>query len=296
MADRPDRDPTVPGALIDARSLRARLGAKDLRILDCRHDLAKPQLGHEQYLQAHIPDAVFAHLDHDLSGPKDGSNGRHPLPDPEVLSSRLRSWGVDSASHVVAYDASEGSFAARAWWLLRWLGHARVSVLDGGWQAWLAAGGPASTAVPTPPAGDFAARPSLERVATAPAVLAQVLAPRPQALLLDARAPDRYEGRNETIDPVAGHIPGAVNRFWKWNLEADGRFKPPAALRAEYERLLEGRAPEQVTVQCGSGVTACHDLLALHVAGLAGAALYAGSWSQWIADRSRPVAVGPAPR
>jgi len=285
-----------PDGLIDVSALRALLGTPGLCLIDCRHDLARPALGREQYAQGHLPGAVFAHLDEDLSGPKDGSNGRHPLPDPAALVARLRSWGVDSSSQVVAYDASEGSFAARAWWLLRWLGHAKVSVLDTGWPGWLAAGAPTSVDVPAPRTGDFSLRPSLARVAAVEDVLAQTVAAQSPALLLDARAPDRYEGRNETIDPVAGHIPGAVNRFWKRNLEDDGRFKPAATLRAEYEALLQGRAPAQVTVQCGSGVTACHDLLALHLAGLDGAALFPGSWSQWVADPARPVAVGAAPR
>lgn len=284
-------------AIIDVASLRQILARPALCILDCRHDLAQPDLGQEQYRQGHIPGAVFAHLDRDLCGTKTGRNGRHPLPDPSALASRLRFWGVGTSSQVVAYDASEGSYAARAWWLLRWLGHPNVAVLDGGWPAWIAAGGPASDQEPPPGAGDFTVRPSLQAIVGIDAVAAQSAnaAPGSPALLLDARAPDRYEGRNESVDPVAGHIPGAVNRFWKQNLGPDGRFKQPAQLRSEYAAILGGRAPGQVSVQCGSGVTACHDLLAMHLAGLRGAALFAGSWSQWIAEPSRPVKLGPTP-
>jgi thiosulfate/3-mercaptopyruvate sulfurtransferase len=286
--------------LIDVTALRALLGRPDVCILDCRHDLARPESGLEQYRQSHVPGAVFVHLDRDLSGPKTGGNGRHPLPEPQALAARFRAWGVGNDTQVVAYDASEGSFAARAWWLLRWLGHERVSVLDGGWTAWVAAGFPTRTDEPVRPPGDFSVRPSRQRVVGLEDVLpiARQAAARgtpARAMLLDARAPDRYEGRNETIDPAAGHIPGAINRFWKNNLDAQGRFKTPVQLRAEYDAILAGRPAQQVIVQCGSGVTACHDLLALHLAGLPGAALFPGSWSQWVADPSRPIAVGPAP-
>jgi thiosulfate/3-mercaptopyruvate sulfurtransferase len=282
--------------LIDVHALRALIGRPELRVLDCRHDLARPELGSEQYGQGHIPGAVFAHLDRDLSGRKDGQNGRHPLPDPTALARRLRAWGVGSSSFVVAYDASEGSYAARAWWLLRWLGHERVAVLDGGWPAWIAAGAPVETSAPHHAPGDFAMRPSRQPTVSLDAMTAWAGARQSGTrLVLDARAPERYEGRNETIDPAAGHIPGAHNRFWKHNVDAQGRFKPAEALREEYAGLLDGCPPASAVVYCGSGVTACHDLLALHVAGLDGAALYPGSWSQWVADDSRPVAVGPDP-
>jgi thiosulfate/3-mercaptopyruvate sulfurtransferase len=292
----PPQDGGFPDGVIGCAQLRTLLGSADLVILDCRHDLAQPEWGRQQYRLSHIPGALFAHLDHDLAGDRTGSNGRHPLPDPETLAARLRSWGVGPATRVVVYDASEGAYAARAWWLLRWLGHAQVAVLDGGWTAWLAAALPVDDTVPAPRPGDFRIGTSLQAVAGVAAVLTHAQAAAAPArlptLLLDARAPDRFAGRNETIDPVAGHIPGAVNRFWKQNLDAQGRFKSGALLRAEYTALLDGRPPQQVIVQCGSGVTACHDALALHLAGLPGAALYPGSWSQWIADPSRPVANG----
>lgn len=284
-----------PHDLIDAPTLAGLLGSTGLCILDCRHDLARPDLGREQYLQAHIPGAVFASLDEDLSGAKSADTGRHPLPSPLKLLERLRAWGARADSTIVAYDASEGSFAARAWWLVRWLGHADVLVLDGGWQGWVAAGLPVSRDVPEPTPGDIIARPRLARAIDVDTVLALSRQELGHALLVDARSPDRYEGRNETFDPVGGHIPGAVNRFWRLNLRADGHFKAPETLRAEYEALMHGYAPAQVIFQCGSGVSACHNILAMHVAGLPGAALFPGSWSQWVADPLRPVAVGPEP-
>jgi len=288
--------------VVDPAALHAMLGANDLCILDCRFDLAQPDLGQEQFTQGHIARAQYVSLDRDLSGPKTGSNGRHPLPDRSALAQRCAAWGIGPGTQVVVYDASDGSYAARAWWLLRWLGHAAVAVLDGGWPAWLAAGYAVSRdSAPVRPARFVAGR-TLQTVAElasvqayAAAALAGRAAPASGALVLDARAPDRYEGRNETLDPVGGHIPGAHNRFWKLNLDTRGRFKPGAQLRAEYTALLGARAPAEVILQCGSGVTACHDALALHLAGLQGAALFPGSWSQWVADPARPVATGPAP-
>jgi len=282
--------------LIDVARLHSLLGEPDLCILDCRHDLARPLAGREQYSQGHIPGAVFASLDDDLAGARTADSGRHPLPERAALVARLQAWGARKGGRIVVYDASEGSYAARAWWLLRWLGHERVAVLDGGWPAWIAAGGPISHALPPAAQGDFTERPSLQAVRS----LAQVVvlaesassSAAPAGVLIDARAPDRYAGLNETVDPVAGHIPGARNRFWRLNLGPDGRFKPAAQLRQEYEELLQGRSASELTAQCGSGVTACHDLLALQVAGLPGAALFPGSWSQWITDPSRPVVTG----
>ncbi len=291
----------APGwdGLVAPEALHGALAGARVCLLDCRFDLAQPALGEQQYRQGHLPGAHFAHLDRDLAGRKTGANGRHPLPDRTALAARCSAWGIDADTPVVAYDASDGSFAARAWWLLRWLGHARVAVLDGGWPAWVAAGLPVSRDVPPPQQGAFALRAPLQAVAGIDAVLAASRAAAAHgaapALLLDARAPDRYAGSNEAIDPVAGHIPGAVNRFWKSNLDAQGRFKPPAQLRGEYAALLQERAPDRVILQCGSGVTACHDALALHLAGLDGAALFPGSWSQWVADPARPIALGPAP-
>ncbi len=283
--------------LIDPVSLRMILGKPFVRLIDCRHDLVQPDLGQEQYRKGHIPGAVFAHLDRDLSGTKTGTNGRHPLPERLELVARMRSWGVNTTSQVVVYDASEGCYAARAWWLLRWLGHSKVAVLDGGWPAWIAAGGATSKLVESAPqAGNFQARPALETIVSVETVAewSRSAQSTSQNLLIDARSPDRYEGRNETIDSVAGHIPGAINHFWKQNLTPEGRFKASAQLRSEYVALLAGRSPQSVAIQCGSGVIACHDLLAMHLAGLQGAALFPGSWSQWIADASRPIKTGPS--
>jgi thiosulfate/3-mercaptopyruvate sulfurtransferase len=279
-------------ALVSIDELKSRLSDPDWCVLDCRHDLMDVELGRRQYAQGHVPGAQFAGIDDDLSGPKTGTNGRHPLPDRGQLAAKFAAWGIGSDTQIVAYDASGGQFAVRLWWLARWLGHARVAVLDGGWPSWLAATGLASVEPAARPSARFLAGDSLEGVVSAHE-LQRLLADR-GALLLDARAPERYEGRVEPIDPVPGHIPGAVNRFWQANL-ADGRFKPAAQLRAEYEQLLAGRSPSQLVAQCGSGVTACHHLLAMHLAGFAGARLYPGSWSEWIADPSRPVATGAQP-
>lgn len=278
--------------LVTVSELQAHLADAGWCVIDCRHDLMDVELGRRQYAQGHVPGAQFASVDDDLSGPKSGSNGRHPLPERAQLAAKFRAWGISNDTQIVAYDASGGQFAVRLWWLARWLGHDRVALLDGGWPLWLAETGHSSTESPARQPGTLTAGDSLERVVSA-GELQRQLADR-SVLLVDARAPERYEGRIEPIDPVAGHIPGALNRFWQANL-ADGRFKPAAQLRAEFEQLLAGRSPSQLVAQCGSGVTACHHLLAMHVAGLTGARLYAGSWSEWIADPSRPVARGTEP-
>ncbi len=282
---------------MDAASLIAHLDSAHPRILDCRHDLAHPELGHDQYRQGHILGAVFAHLDRDLSGRREAHTGRHPLPARDELASKIRSWGIDPGMQVVVYDANEGSYAARAWWLLRWMGHSKVALLDGGWQAWIGAGGPTSTEESSYAPGGFTAGPALQTVSNLEDVMSisHEAVPSARRVIVDARASDRYEGRNESIDPVAGHIPGALNRPWKQNLGEAGRFKSPAQLRQEFSALLGGRAARDVTMQCGSGVTACHNLLALHVAGLDGASLYPGSWSQWICDPARPISTGASP-
>jgi thiosulfate/3-mercaptopyruvate sulfurtransferase len=258
-------------------------------VLDCRHDLASPQAGGAAYDAGHIPGALFAALDDDLADharAADGSlRGRHPLPAIDAFIATLRRWGVNDDSQVVAYDAQGGMFAARLWWMLRWAGHEAVAVLDGGLPAWTALGQPLATAVPSPAPGNLTQRPSLVRTVGAGDILAQ-----PQLKVLDARAPDRFRGENETLDPVGGHIPGAANRFFKDNLLPDGRFKPAAQLRSELSALVAD--PASAVMQCGSGVTACHNLLALEVAGLPGAALYPGSWSEWCSEPSRPVATG----
>ncbi len=257
-------------------------------ICDCRHDLADTGAGRRAYLETHIPGARFVHLDEDLSAPKTGHNGRHPLPDADRFAQRLGELGIANGTQVVGYDASGGYYAARLWWMLRWLGHESVAVLDGGWDAWVEAGNPVTAESPAIKPARFVARRQPGLALDAAAVAATLGKPRP--LLLDARSPDRYRGENETLDPVAGHIPGAVNRFFKNNLAADGRFKPADTLKEEFAALLVAVPPQDIVHYCGSGVTACHNLLAMEIAGLAGSRLYPGSWSEWCSDRSRPIA------
>ncbi|MBK4736515.1 sulfurtransferase [Noviherbaspirillum pedocola] len=274
--------------LIVADELASHLQDPRWILLDCRHDLANPDAGRAAFHAGHIPGAQFAHLDTDLadlSPAPDGSfRGRHPLPEIDAFVATLRRWGVNADSQVVAYDAHGGMFAARLWWMLRWVGHEAVAVLDGGLPAWQAAGLPLSTEEVKRPSGNIERRPALVSTVGAKDILHGGLK------LVDARAPDRFRGENETLDPVGGHIPGAANRFFKNNLQADGRFKPADQLRSEWSALLPSM--EGAVMQCGSGVTACHNLLALEVAGLPGAALYPGSWSEWCADPARPVAAG----
>jgi thiosulfate/3-mercaptopyruvate sulfurtransferase len=278
--------------LISAAELAQHLSDPDWIILDCRHDLGNPQTGQEAYNAGHIPHARFAHLDRDLSDKSPGPNGefrgRHPLPEREVFLETLRNWGINSDSQVVAYDAQGGMFAARLWWMLRWAGHESVAVLDGGLPAWLAQGGTLSTDVARRAAGNITLRPPLTKTVDASAILTSLA--RRDRTVIDARAPDRFRGENETLDPIGGHIPGAKNRFFKDNLSAEGRFKPAEELRSEFSGLIED--PQSAIMQCGSGVTACHNLLAAEIAGLRGAALYPGSWSEWCSDASRPVAKG----
>ena len=278
--------------LVSVPELRQHLFDRDWCVIDCRHDLMDHGAGFKAYRAGHIPGATFASVEQDLSGTKTGRNGRHPLPDRAALAAIFRAWGIDNDTQIVAYDANGGSFAARLWWLARWLGHAKVALLDGGWRAWLAATQWSSVEAPARPPGRFEARAALVHVIDAAQM--QALRSDPSLLLVDVRAPERYRGEQEPLDPVAGHIPGAVNRFWQANLSspAEATFKPARELRAELDQLRDGRAPNQIVTYCGSGVTACHLLLALELAGLPGAALYAGSWSEWVADRSRPVATG----
>lgn len=275
--------------LIGVHDLAPHLSDSGWCVFDCRHDLTNRDFGRRVYAEAHLPGATFLHLDQDLSGPMTGMNGRHPLPDPEQLARRLAACGVNNNTQIVAYDDAGGMFAARLWWLARWLGHNRVAVLDGGLQAWSAAGQPLTSAVTQPQAGNF--RPALTPL-WVDAAYVEAHLEHPEMTLIDARSPDRFRGENETLDPVGGHIPGALNRFFKDNLGTDGRFKAPSRLRDEFTPLLHGRPATEVVQQCGSGVTACHNVLAMELAGLNGSRLYAGSWSEWCANPSRPVATG----
>jgi thiosulfate/3-mercaptopyruvate sulfurtransferase len=276
-------------ALVDTETLAQHLADRDWVVFDCRYDLMSPERGRTEYAESHIPGARFLHLDEDLSAPKTGRNGRHPLPDPERLMNKLGDAGVDSRKQVVAYDAQGGMAAARLWWLLRWLGHLPVAVLDGGWTRWLAEGRPQTAEITRPQSARFSGKARNNWVG-ADFVRAQL--EDKAMVLLDGRAPDRYRGQNEIIDPVGGRIPGALNRFYRDNLDASGRFKVPEVLKEEFRSTLGPTNPEDVVNYCGSGVSACHNLLAMEVAGLRGARLYPGSWSEWSADPSRPVASG----
>jgi thiosulfate/3-mercaptopyruvate sulfurtransferase len=284
--------------LISAQQLAA-LPARTV-IVDCRHDLMQADAGRLAYQAGHLPGALFADMEHDLADHTPATDGRfkgrHPLPQRAAWLATLARWGVDNDTQVVAYDAHGGMFAARLWWMLRWVGHEASAVLDGGVPAWQQAGYALSSAVdaaekPSTP-GNITDKPSLVKTVDADALLLDIVThPLPEArknAVVDARAPDRFRGENETLDPVGGHIPGAKNRFFKENLQPDGRFKPAADLRAEWQQIIA--APQQSVMQCGSGVTACHNLLALEIAGLPGAALYPGSWSEWCSDPTRPVA------
>ena len=275
----------LPGVLVSADDVAAH---PEWRVFDCRHDLKNTGYGRQVYARGHIPGALFLHLDDDLSGVKTGSNGRHPLPEVAAFARRMSDCGVGDDVQVVAYDNEGGIFASRLWWMLRWLGHERVAVLDGGLAGWKRGKRPLEEAAPVVAPREFVARPRDLSVSTA-----QVLADLnpPSMLILDARSPERFRGENETLDPVGGHIPGAVNRFYFDNLDDAGcYFKPAGELRAEFDAILGGRPASVVVQQCGSGVTACHNLLAMELAGLPGSRLYPGSWSEWCADPSRPVA------
>src|SRR6267154_3452032 len=276
-------------ALVSAEILAQRLDDPDWVVFDCRHDLTDPTRGRAEYSASHIPGARFLHLDEDLSSPKTGRNGRHPLPDPQVLMEKLGRAGVDSRKQVVAYDAQGDLVAARLWWLLRWLGHLPVAVLDGGWNHWISEGRAQTAEVPQPQPTRFSGKANPNWVG-ADFVRARLY--DPGTVLVDARAPDRFRGQNETLDPVGGRIPGAYNRYFRDNLDASGRFKTPEVLREEFGAVLGLSGAENVVSYCGSGVSACHNLLAMEVAGLRGARLYPGSWSEWCADPSRPVESG----
>jgi thiosulfate/3-mercaptopyruvate sulfurtransferase len=273
--------------LVSASDLAAHINDPKWVVVDCRHDLMNLAAGRDAYNGGHLPGARFADMETQLSGAKYDEHGkfrgRHPLPEQTALLDTLRSWGISADSQVVAVDAHGGMYAARLWFLLRWVGHEAVAVLDGGMQAWEALGRKLDTALPAPAPGNITLKTPLVDTVDANQVLVH-------GNIVDARAPDRFRGENETVDPVGGHIPGAQNRFFKDNLAADGRFKDAAQLRAELAPIVGDAAG--AVMQCGSGVTACHNLLALEVAGMPGAKLYPGSWSEWVADPARPVATG----
>jgi thiosulfate/3-mercaptopyruvate sulfurtransferase len=277
--------------LIEVASLQAILGDPGVVLLDCRFDLLNPEAGLQAYRAGHIPGARFADLNKDLSAPVSTDSGRHPLPDPTVLAATLERLGIGDHTQVIAYDEANGSIAARAWWLLRWLGHGSIAVLNGGLKAWIAAGGALESGGDngvgreSPSPVRFTPRVDATAVVDAEQVASSLTDPR--QVLVDARLPERFAGMVEPIDPVAGHIAGAVNHPFTRNLAADGRFLEARELRRLWDERLAGRSPDQVVAMCGSGVTACHNLLSLELAGLSGARLYAGSWSEWIKDPTR---------
>jgi thiosulfate/3-mercaptopyruvate sulfurtransferase len=278
--------------LISAAKLAQHVLDTNWLLLDCRHDLGNPDAGRTAFAAGHIPSAQFAHLDLDLSdkapGPNGEFRGRHPLPSRDAFIDTLRRWGVNQDTQVIAYDAHGGMFAARLWWMLHWVGHEAAAVLDGGLAVWQSQGATLSTLSATRVRGNLVDRTPLVTTVAVEEILSN-LSTR-ERIVIDARAADRFRGENETLDPVGGHIPGAKNRFFKDNLQADGCFKPANQLREEFGAMIV--QPEAAIMQCGSGVTACHNLLAMEVAGLGGAALYPGSWSEWCADPARPVAKG----
>jgi thiosulfate/3-mercaptopyruvate sulfurtransferase len=276
--------------IISASALARHIADSHWIIFDCRFSLADTEAGAKAYRFGHITGARYAHLDRDLSSAITDLTGRHPLPDFKSLTQKLGRWGVDNASQIVVYDDAGGAFAGRMWWLLRCLGHNRVAVLDGGIQQWRQQGYPTTTALPSIEPSSF--RTYLDDTLWLNALQVQNGLARKTIKLIDARTPERYRGEQEPIDPVAGHVPGALNRPFQLNLDASGRFKTPDELRAGFSGLIGGASPEQVVHMCGSGVTACHNLLAMEIAGLTGSRLYAGSWSEWIRNKNRPVATG----
>lgn len=282
---------TDPTTLISADALRTLLASgRPAVLIDTGFDLADVAAGERAWHEGHLPGSLYLHLDRDLSGAKTGTNGRHPLPARDVFAATLGRCGVTPQTQLIAFDRQGGVYASRLWWMLRWMGHSAAAVLDGGVAAWLASGG----TLVTDASGPTAAPPYPERPTLGATIGADALAARlGRVRLIDARAAERFRGDVEPLDTTAGHIPGALNRFFKDNLDAaSGRFKPAELLRAEFAPLLGAAGAAEVVHQCGSGVTACHNLLAMEHAGLSGSLLYAGSWSEWSADPLRPVARG----
>jgi thiosulfate/3-mercaptopyruvate sulfurtransferase len=277
--------------LIGSAELEAHISDTDWAVLDCRFELGRPEWGASAYAEGHVPNAIYAHLDRDLSSPVTSTSGRHPLPLLEAFTAALGRWGIDENVQVVAYDQNNGAYASRLWWLLRWVGHIRVAVLNGGFAAWQQTGLPVSKQPGVRQPRRFT--PNRAQAGVVSTVELEKLLAAGQLgtgarTLIDARSADRFAGQNETIDPVAGHVPGASNHPFAHNLDAQGRFLPPHLLRSKWLETLRGQAPATAIAMCGSGVTACHNLLALEAAGLPGAQLYAGSWSEWIRDAARP--------
>lgn len=275
--------------IIDTETLAVHVQNPGWVVCDCRFVLSDPAAGARAYAEGHVPGAHYVDLDHDLSGPRSETSGRHPLPDADILAQRLGAWGIDDYAQVVVYDQVGGAIAARLWWLLRWLGHEAVAVLDGGWQRWCAEQRPVTAVAPAPEARRFVPRPNPDAWLSGEEVAR--LAQGRAITLVDARSAERFRGEQEPIDPIAGHVPGALNRPCQDNLDAAGCMRTAAQLRRDFDSLLAASSAPVVHM-CGSGVTACHNLLAMEIAGLPGARLYVGSWSEWIRDPGRPVATG----
>lgn len=275
--------------LLSTESLAAHLDGSWV-VVDCRYDLKDEQWGRQQYETSHIPGAVYASLSHDLAGPRSGGNGRHPIPAPGNLEATFGRLGIAPGTQVVVYDQDIGMFASRLWWLLRYMGHESAAVLDGGWVKWIREGRPTRSGQETRPAVTFTGQPRPEMRVDVDDVKRRMQ--DLTALLVDARAPERFEGATEPLDPAPGHIPGAVNQFYRWNVDADGSMLPADELRRRFTAAIGAHRPEDVVMYCGSGVSACHNLLAMEHAGIRGAKLYPGSWSEWSSDPARPVETG----
>ena len=273
--------------LISTDQLDAHLNDSSWLIADCRYNLKDERWGREQYTASHIPGAAFVSLAHDLAAPRTGSNGRHPLPSPESIAATFARLGIGDSIQVIAYDQDAGAFASRLWWMLRYLGHDAVAVLDGGFAKWTREGRATRAGEETHPATTFTPRLRAAMRVAADDVLAHL--GDPSMLLVDARSPERYQGQPDPLDNVSGHIPGARNRFYRHNVGDAGTMRSASELRADFERVLDGKSPSDTVMYCGSGVTACHNLLAMEHAGLGGAKLFAGSWSEWEADPTRPI-------
>jgi thiosulfate/3-mercaptopyruvate sulfurtransferase len=276
--------------VVSSDQLSRYLDDPDWIVFDCRFTLTNTEAGRASYQQGHIPGARYVHLDDDMSSAVTPTSGRHPLPDVKIFSEKLSRWGVDASKQVVVYDDSFGSMAVKMWWLLRWLGHDNVALLDGNWPIWAKQKLPVSTALPTIVATNFVANVHNELVVDTTEV---DFARRERcSVLIDARPEQRFAGEREPLDKVAGHIPGSINWVYEENLDFDGTYLPAEELKEAYLKLMHNLKPQQVIHTCGSGVTACHNMLAMEIAGLHGSKLYAGSWSEWITDPSRPVATG----
>ncbi|MEQ1574792.1 MAG: sulfurtransferase [Vicinamibacterales bacterium] len=280
----------VHATIISTDALAARLGG-DWAIVDCRYDLANEDWGYNQYLAGHIPGAAYASLSHDLSAERTGTNGRHPIPTHAAMAATFSRLGIGAGTQVVAYDQDSGMYASRLWWMLRYLGHNEVAVLDGGWAKWAKEGRPVRNADEARAPATFQPQPRNAQCLSVSDV--ERLVGDQSVLLVDARGPERFEGKSEPVDRVPGHIPGAANHFFRSNLAADGTLLPVHELRGHFNAMLAGHTPDQVVMYCGSGVTACQNLLAMEHAGLSGSRLYPGSWSEWSADVRRPVETGP---